>query len=165
MKHPDDTRFPRVALEAEPTGTRCGFQAEQRQRALFYQMASTKHPAHRKPGASPSGAAEAVLGGQVPGGAWMPWYSGHSSGREHWGSGPQPGQWWEPLGYLERPILDCSRRAGDSGALPVVNQNRLRWREPGRPSSPGPGVAWQPETGPSESVYAIEVERPDRSLG
>ena len=128
-------------------------------------MASTKRPAPGKLGTSPFGATEAVLGGQVPGGAQMPWDGGHFSGCEHWWSHPQPGHSRGSLGYLERPILDRSRRARDSGALPVVSWNRLRWREPSRPSSPGPGVARQPETGPSESVYAAEVERPDRSLG
>lgn len=72
MKHPDDTRFPRAALEAEPTRTLCGFQAEQRQGALSYQTASTKSPAHWKLGASSFGAMEAELRGEVPGGARMP---------------------------------------------------------------------------------------------
>lgn len=97
MKHPGDTRFPRAAVEAEPRGTRRGFQAERRQRASFYQTASTKRPAHGKLGASPFGATEAVLGGQVPGGARMPRDGGHFSGCEHWRSRPQPsslgGRW------------------------------------------------------------------------
>lgn len=126
MKHPDDTRFPQVALEAEPTGTRRGFQAEQRQGALSYQTASTKRPAHGKLGASHFGATEAVLGGQVPGGARMPRDGRHFSGCEHWWSHSQPGQSRGSLGYLERPILDSSPCAGDSGALPVVSWNWLR---------------------------------------
>lgn len=87
-----------------------------------------------------------------------------TSGCEHWWSRPQPGQSQGSLGYLERPILDSSPCAGDSGA-PLVSWNWLHRQQPSRHiSSELPRVARQPETGPSESVYAVEMGRPHRSL-
>lgn len=88
-----------------------------------------------------------------------------TSGCEHWWPCPQPGQSQGSLGYLERLILDSSPCAGDSRAVPMASWTWLRRREPSRHiSSQLPGVARQPETGPSERVCAVEMERPDGSL-
>ena len=89
----------------------------------------------------------------------------NTSGCEHWWPRPQPGQSQGSLGCLERPILDSSPCAGDSRAARVVSWNWLQWHEPSRHiSSELPRVTRQPEAGPSESVYAVEMGRPDRSL-